>query len=150
MSENPAEIAVGGLTLAVAVGFFAYASQTTGFAGRGAETYPLTASFRSAEGIGLGTDVRLAGVRIGTVTGMELNRETFRADMVFAIDDGIEVPEDSSVAVAQEGLLGGNFVEIVPGGSPFALEPGGEIVDTQGALSLIGLLSQFINAASGD
>ena len=150
MSENPAEIAVGGLTLAVAVGFFAYASQTTGFAGRGAESYPLTASFRSAEGVGLGTDVRLAGVRIGTVTGMELNPETFRADMVFAIDAGIEVPEDSSVAVAQEGLLGGNFVEIVPGGSPFALEPGGEIIDTQGALSLIGLLSQFINAASGD
>jgi phospholipid/cholesterol/gamma-HCH transport system substrate-binding protein len=150
MSENSAEIAVGGLTLAVAVGFFVYASQSSGFAGRGAETYPLTASFRSAQGVGLGTDVRLAGVRIGTVTGMELNPESFRADMVFAIDAEIEVPEDSSVAVAREGLLGGNFVEIVPGGSPFALEPGGEIVDTQGALSLIGLLSQFINAASGD
>jgi phospholipid/cholesterol/gamma-HCH transport system substrate-binding protein len=60
------------------------------------------------------------------------------------------VPEDSSVAVATEGLLGATFVEVVPGGSPFALEPGMAIEDTQGALSLIGLLAQFVNAASGD
>jgi len=150
MAENPTEIAVGALTLVVAGGFFAYAAQTTGWGGGGADTYPLTASFRSAQGVALGTDVRLAGVQIGTVTGMALNPETYRADMTFAIDHAVEIPEDSSVAVTSEGLLGGVYVEIVPGGSPFALDAGGEIADTQGALNLLGLLSQFISAASGD
>lgn len=150
MAESPAEVAVGALTLIVAGGFFAYAAQTTGWGGAGADTYPLTASFRSAQGVALGTDVRLAGVQIGTVTGMQLNPETYRADMTFAIDAGVEIPEDSSVAVTSEGLLGGNYVEIVPGGSPFALDPGSEIIDTQGALNLLGLLSQFISAASNE
>jgi phospholipid/cholesterol/gamma-HCH transport system substrate-binding protein len=148
MAETPSEIAAGALTLLVAGGFFAYAAQTTGWTGGGAETYPLTASFRSAQGVSLGTDVRLAGVRIGTVTDVALDPETYRADVTFAIDDGIEVPEDSSVAVTAEGLLGGTFVEIVPGGSPFVLEPGAEIFDTQGALNLLGLLSRFVSAAA--
>jgi phospholipid/cholesterol/gamma-HCH transport system substrate-binding protein len=150
MAETPAEIAVGAATLLVAGGFFVYAAQTTGWGGGPGATYPLTASFRSAQGVSVGTDVRLAGVQIGTVSGMRLNPETYRADMTFAIDADIDVPEDSSVAVSSEGLLGGNFVEIVPGGSPFALEPGGEIFDTQGALNLLGLLSQFISAASDE
>lgn len=149
MSETPTEIAVGALTLAVAAGFFLYASQTAGI-GRATGDYALTASFRSAQGIDLGTDVRLAGVRVGAVTAMKLNPETFRADMEFAIDDAVEVPEDSSVAISSEGLLGGNFVEIIPGGSPFPLEPGMAFEDTQGALSLIGLLAQFVNSATGD
>lgn len=150
MAESPAEVAVGALTLVVAGGFFAYAAQTTGWGGSAADSYPLTASFRSAQGVGPGTDVRLAGVRIGTVTGLELDRETYRADMTFAIDPTVDIPEDSAVAVASEGLLGGSFVEIVPGDSPFALEPGSEIVDTQGALSLLGLLSQVIAAAADE
>lgn len=149
MSETPTEIAVGALTLAVAAGFFVYASQTAGI-GTGTGNYDLTASFRSAQGVSLGTDVRLAGVKVGSVTAMDLNPETFRADMVFAIDASVDVPEDSSVAISSEGLLGGNFVEIIPGGSPFPLEPGMAFEDTQGALSLLSLLAQFVNSATGD
>jgi phospholipid/cholesterol/gamma-HCH transport system substrate-binding protein len=107
--------------------------------------YPLIASFRSAEGISLGTDVRLAGVKIGSVTSLDLNRETFRADVTVSVETEVTIPEDSSIAVSSEGLLGGSFVEIIPGGSLFNLEPGGEIEDTQGAVSLIGLLSKFVS-----
>ena len=96
----------------------------------------------------VGTDVRLAGVKIGTVTGVELNPETFRADTSFTVRDGIVIPDDSSVVISSEGLLGGNFVEIMPGGSPLNLEPGEEILDTQGAVSLISLLVKFV--AGGD
>jgi len=144
MSESPAEVAVGAVTLAVAAGFFVYAAQMTGFGQGGTEAYPLTASFESAEGVGPGTDVRLAGIRVGTVTGMELNRDTFRADMAFSIHGDVEVPEDSAVSIASEGLLGGTFVEILPGASPFALEPGAEFAETQGARSLLGLLADLI------
>ena len=54
------------------------------------------------------------------------------------------VPDDSSVVISSEGLLGGNFVEVMPGGSPFNLEAGEEVLDTQGAVSLISLLVKFV------
>jgi len=148
MSHNTTEVLVGGAVLAAAIAFAVYAGQATGLSG-GGNGYELSASFRSLEGVTVGTDVRLAGVKIGTVTDVELNKETYRADTTFSVLDGIEVPDDSAVIVASEGLLGGNFVEIVPGGSPFYFEPGDEMEDTQGAVSLISLLIKFV-AGSGE
>ncbi|WP_323785893.1 outer membrane lipid asymmetry maintenance protein MlaD [Thalassovita sp.] len=147
MSTNQTEVAVGGMVLAVAIGFVVYAGQMTGFTDR-SSGYPLSASFRSLEGITVGTDVRLAGVKIGTVTDIALNSQTFRADTTFSIKDGIDIPDDSAVVVASEGLLGGNFMEIVPGGSPFNLTAGDEIEDTQGAVSLVSLLLKFVSSGS--
>lgn len=148
MSHNTTEVLVGGVVLAGALAFAIYAGQATGLS-TGGSGYQLNASFRSLEGVGVGTDVRMAGVKIGTVTKVELNPETYRADTSFSVQNGIEVPDDSAVIVASEGLLGGNFVEIVPGGSPFFFEPGSEVEDTQGAVSLISLLIKFV-AGSGD
>lgn len=150
MDHTPTEIAAGGLTLAVAVGFLIYATQGAGFARGGAETYPLVASFRSAQGIGVGTDVRLAGVQVGRVEALELNRQTFRADMTISVEAGVDVPEDSAISISTEGLLGASYVEILPGGSPFNLAAGESFTETQGALSLIGLLAKFVSASSGE
>jgi len=148
MSHNITEVLVGGVVLAAAVGFAVFAGQATGLSQSGAD-YALNASFRSIEGVGVGTDVRLAGVKIGTVTDVELNPQTFRADTHFSVLQGIDIPDDSAVVVSSEGLLGGNFVEIMPGGSPFSFAPGDEIEDTQGAVSLITLLLKFVSG-SGD
>ncbi len=146
MRENPTEVVVGGAVLAFAVGFLIYVWQTAGGGGFSG-SYPLTASFRSVEGVSQGSDIRLAGVKIGTVSKIELNQETFRGDATLAILDDIQIPDDSAAVVASEGLLGGNFIEIVPGGSLDNLESGAEILDTQGAVSLISLLLRF---AGGD
>ncbi|TNJ43928.1 outer membrane lipid asymmetry maintenance protein MlaD [Phaeobacter sp. B1627] len=148
MTHSTTEVLTGGVVLAVAAGFAIFAAQAAGLA-RGGDSYPLTASFRSLEGVSVGTDVRLAGVKIGTVTNVALNAETFRADTTFTVDEGIMIPDDSAIVIASEGLLGGNFVEVMPGGSPFNLEAGDEITDTQGAVSLISLLVKFV-AGSGD
>ncbi len=145
MSENRAELLVGALVIAVAAGFLVYATSRAGVI-QGSDGYSLVASFRSAEGVSVGTDVRLAGVKIGSITGLTLNPETFRADATLAIRSGVELPDDSSVLIASEGLLGGNFVEIQPGGSAFNFEPGAEIDNTQGAISLIELLSKFVGS----
>ncbi|THH38067.1 outer membrane lipid asymmetry maintenance protein MlaD [Aliishimia ponticola] len=144
--SNTTEVLVGGVVLAAAIGFAIYAGQIAGLSSGGA-SYPLTASFRSLEGVGVGTDVRLAGVKVGTVTDVVLNSETYRADTVVAVQEGIEIPDDSAIVVSSEGLLGGNFVEIMPGGSPFYFEPGDEISDTQGAVSLISLLLKFVSGS---
>jgi len=146
MAAQNTEIAVGGVVLAAALGFGIYMGQATGFAS-GASGYDLTASFRSIEGVTVGTDVRLAGVKIGTVTDISLNPQTFRADAHLTVQDDIQLPDDTAVVISSEGLLGGNFVEILPGGSPFNLEAGDEIEDTQGAVSLISLLLKFVSGS---
>ena len=143
MAENTTEVLVGGVVLAAAVAFVVYAGQTTGL-GSSSSGYALNASFRSLEGVQVGTDVRLAGVKVGSVTDVDLNPDTFRADTEITVLDGIQLPDDSAAVVASEGLLGGNFVEIIPGGSPFFYEAGDEIIDTQGAVSLIQLLLRVV------
>ncbi len=147
MSENTTEVIVGGAVLAAAIGFLVYAGQLTGFSGSSTGASQFTASFRSIEGVSVGTDVRLAGVKVGTVTELVLNPQTFRADARFTVADGVELPLDTAVIVSSEGLLGGSFVELLPGGSPLNLEPGSEIEDTQSSVSLIELLLRF---ASGN
>lgn len=150
MSETRTEALVGAVVLAAAVSFVVYAGQISGWqSGRSTGTeYDLTASFRSAEGVSLGTDVRLAGVKVGTVSGLSLNPDTYRAEVTFRMSGAIAIPEDSTAAVSSEGLLGGTFVEIVPGGSPFMLEEQGEFLDTQGAVSLVGLLARFVSGVA--
>ena len=148
MSENRTELVVGGVVLAVAIGFLAYATSSVG-AMQSTSGYTLIASFRSAQGIGVGTDVQLAGVKIGSVTEMVLNPETFRADAVLTVRNDVVLPDDSSIIIASEGLLGGNFVEVQPGGSPFNFESGDTVSNTQGSVSLIELLSKFV-AGGGD
>jgi len=143
MANQTTEVLVGGVVLAAAVGFFLYAAQVTGAGPTGA-TAVYTASFRSVEGVSVGTDVRLGGVKVGTVTSLTLNPKTFRADTGFTVDDGIRLPEDTAAVISSEGLLGGTFVELLPGGSPFDLEPGAEIEDTQSSISLINLLLKFV------
>jgi len=144
MSENTTEVIVGGTVLAVAAAFLIYAGQVTGFAGSTRASNEFTASFRSVEGVSVGTDVRMAGVKVGTVTALDLNPQTFRAEARLSVAPGIDLPDDSAVIVSSEGLLGGNFVELLPGGSPFNLEPGAEIEDTQSSVSLISLLLKFV------
>ncbi len=146
MASHTAEVLTGAAVVAAAIGFVAYASQ---FSGVSAQTgsYPLSASFRSAEGVSVGTDLRLAGVKIGTVTGLDLDPETFRANAVFSVRDGIELPDDSAVAIASEGLLGGTFIEVLPGGSFESYEAGDEIVDTESSVSIISLLLKFVSGS---
>lgn len=143
-SAQKTEIAVGGLVFAAALGFAVYMGQITSFTSGGGG-YPVTASFRSIEGISVGSDVRLAGVKIGTVTDIALDPLTFRANTTVDIQDGILLPDDSAIVISSEGLLGGNFVEVLPGGSPFNVEPGGEIIDTQSSVSLVSLLMKFVS-----
>ena len=78
MTRNWAEVFTGGIVLLIAVVFTVVGFQRAGFSG-GSDNYELQASFRSIEGVALGTDVRLAGVKIGSVTGINLNPQTFRA-----------------------------------------------------------------------
>ncbi len=142
MSNTAAEAAIGAIVLAAAAAFAFYAARSSG-ASPGRDAVPLVASFPSVEGISVGTDVRLAGIRVGSVTALELDPATFRAKAAFAVRDDLELPEDTEVKIASEGLLGGSFLELTPGRSDFMLQPGDEIMDTRGAESLFDLLLRY-------
>lgn len=146
MSHSSAEILTGAAVLIVAAGFAFYAAEGAGFSS-GKKTYPLTASFRSVQGISSGADVRLAGVKIGTITDLKLNPETFFADTRIAVYDDVRLPSDSAILISQDGLLGGAFVEVIPGGMPDDMKPGDEIMDTQGAVNLISLMMKFVTGS---
>lgn len=144
---TPTEMAVGGLVLAAAAGFLIYAAQVAGL-GQAGSSYELRAAFRSVEGVRVGTDVRLAGVSVGSVNAVTLDPQTFMAETRFSIRDGIELPDDTTAIVASEGLLGGIYLELAPGGSPYNLAPGDEVQDTQGSVSLTGLLMKFVGGSA--
>ncbi|CAN5771950.1 outer membrane lipid asymmetry maintenance protein MlaD [soil metagenome] len=142
MSNSAAETIIGAAVVAVAAGFLVYAGQSSGFRGLGA-SYPLGASFRSVEGVAVGTDVRLAGIKIGTVTDMVLDAQTYQAHVTFSVEGELQIPEDSDIKIAQEGLLGGSFLEITPGASDFMLSAGENILNVQSSVSLLNLLLRF-------
>jgi phospholipid/cholesterol/gamma-HCH transport system substrate-binding protein len=142
MSNSVAETLIGAAVVAVAAGFVVYAAQSSGRQ-VGGDGYALTAAFRSAEGITVGTDVRLAGIKVGTVSEMALDPATYEAKVRFTVRRGLEIPEDSDVKIASEGLLGGSFLEITPGASEFMLGDGGEVLNTQSSVDLLNLLMRF-------
>jgi phospholipid/cholesterol/gamma-HCH transport system substrate-binding protein len=147
VAQDRLEVLAGALVLAVGIGFAVYAARNNGLSGNDG-SYVLTASFRSVDGISVGSDVRLAGVAVGKITSLRLNPETYFADAVVSIDKSVILPDDSAILISSEGLLGGNFIELVPGGSPINLEPGEEIEDTQGSISLVSLLMKFVTGSS--
>ncbi|MEM8740409.1 MAG: outer membrane lipid asymmetry maintenance protein MlaD [Pseudomonadota bacterium] len=142
MASTAAEALIGAVVLVAAGGFLAYAAQQTDF-GPGADRYELVAKFRKAEGVAVGTDVRLSGVKIGSVTAVSLDLATYQAVTMLTVSSTLEIPEDSDAKVASEGLLGGSYIEITPGASEFMLKAGDEFQYTQGSVSLIDLFLTF-------
>jgi phospholipid/cholesterol/gamma-HCH transport system substrate-binding protein len=142
MANSIAETVIGAVVLATAAGFVFYAGETRGVQLTG-ESYPLTARFRSADGIAVGTDVRVAGITVGSVTELVLDPESYQAEATFTVQADLRIPEDSDAKISSEGLLGGSYLEVTPGASEFMLEPGGEVLNTQGSISLLNLLMRF-------
>jgi len=144
MIENKSEVLVGGVVVGIAVAFAIYVMQVSGIS-TAPSSYKIHASFRSAEGVTVGTDVRLSGVKIGTVTELSLDSQTYKAQSTMAINQNVLIPDDSAMTVASEGFLGGTYVEVVPGASFDYLVAGDEIVDTQGSINLIQLMMRFVS-----
>ncbi len=141
--ENVIEALVGLIVVIVAVWFVgaAYARTSAGTA----DGYLLTARFPNATGITVGTDVRVSGIKIGRVETQRLDPKTFQAVVQLRVAGDVKFPTDSSAAITSEGILGGSYISLSPGGDTTMLKPGDEIADTQGAQDLMGLMGQFIN-----
>lgn len=142
MSHNVVETVLGGVVLVVAVGFFGWAYGRSNVGDPGG--YTLTASFDRADGLSNGADVRVSGIKVGSVLATSLDPQTYRAKVQFSVMSAVELPSDSSAAIVSSGLLGGKYLSLAPGADDVMLEPGGNITLTQSSVNLEDLIGRYI------
>jgi phospholipid/cholesterol/gamma-HCH transport system substrate-binding protein len=137
-----AEVVIGAVVLLLAAGFLAYAVANSGRST--SSGYTLYARFDHIDGLGVGNDVRVAGVKVGSVNQERIDPQTFQAVVGFSVRDDIKLPKDSAAIITSESLLGGKYLSLQPGGDEAALRPGQMVTITQGSISLEELLGKFI------
>lgn len=147
MRHNLLEAIIGAVVLAVAGAFlyFAYASKQKVPSG-----YTIYATFDRVDGLNVGADVRVSGVTVGIVNGIELDEKSYQAKVAFKIRKNVVVPLDSSAEIASESLMGGKYVGIIPGGSEKDVGPEGVITNTQSSVSFEGLIKKFLFSSASN
>ena len=142
--DNIVEALIGFGVIVVAVGFVVFAYGRTQ-AGPLSDGYVLKARFSNVAGISPGTDVRVAGIKVGAVAAQAIDPKAFQAVVTMTVDNSVVMPIDSSASITSEGLLGGNYIALTPGGETAMLKPGEEITETSGSTDLMGLIGSYIN-----
>ena len=142
MGRNIVETIVGALVLVVAGLFVFYAFSKSDRAGQSG--YEIVARFDRIDGLKRGADITLSGVKIGSVTGFDLDGKTYQAVVRMMIGSNVSLPADTHAKIVSESLLGGMVVVLEPGGDKKMLSPGGEIEQTQGAVPLSELIAKFM------
>ena len=150
MKDSAVETAIGAVVIIIAAAFFFFVYSTTdrSTAGTG---YRVIAAFDNIGGVNVGTDVRMAGIKIGSVVAEELDPETFQARVTMMIDPKLKLADDSTAKISSEGLLGAPYISLEPGGGEGVIPDGGEIQYTQGAVDFWKLVSEsmFNKPATG-
>jgi phospholipid/cholesterol/gamma-HCH transport system substrate-binding protein len=140
--RNIAEVLTGAAVLIVAAGFLAYAVAHSGRST--ASGYGLYAKFDHIDGLGVGSDVRVGGVKVGSVDEERIDPQSFQAVVGLTVRNDIKLPKDTAAIITSESLLGGKYLSLQPGGEEATLQPGQTITITQGSVSLEELLGKFI------
>jgi phospholipid/cholesterol/gamma-HCH transport system substrate-binding protein len=150
MKDSAVETAIGALVIVIAATFFFFVYSTTDRS-TASTGYRVIAAFDNIGGVNVGTDVRMAGIKIGSVVAEELDRETYQARITMMIDPKLKLADDSTAKISSEGLLGSPYVSLEPGGGEGILPDGGEIQYTQGAVDFWKLISEsmFNKPAAG-
>ena len=142
MYRNTLETVMGAIVLLAAIGFVALAYEAADVKGNGG--YEIAAEFGSTGGLSVGDDVRISGIKVGQITAQQLDSITFVAKVSMAIDPTIKIPSDSSARITAASLLGGNYLELMPGAATDTLGAGAVIYDTRDPISLSDLLGKAV------
>jgi phospholipid/cholesterol/gamma-HCH transport system substrate-binding protein len=148
MKRSVIETALGAIVILVAAVFLMF-SINTAKVGK-VSGYELNARFSGIGGLGIGDDVLISGVKVGTIAAVTLDPETFLAKVTMSIMNDIKVPTDTAALISSESLLGGRYLALEPGADDEVLSPGGMIEYTQAPQNLEQLLGQFIFSMQGD
>jgi phospholipid/cholesterol/gamma-HCH transport system substrate-binding protein len=147
MQKNILETLMGAVVLVVAGAFLMFAYEGSQMSVDGG--YNLRGSFENASGIGLGSDIRIGGVKVGVVSGITLDPKNYKAVVAMQIANGTQIPKDSSSAIVSSGLLGDKYIQITPGGDDQVLSDGGEIKINQSSVNLEELIGKFMFSGGG-
>ncbi len=147
MRGNVIETVMGAVVIAVAALFMVFAYKTSQL--RSVSGYQVTADFARVDGIRQGSDVRISGIKIGSVVAEVLDPKTFLANVRMSIDPSVQLPDDTVAEIISAGLLGDKYMSLVPGGSDKVIPPGGKITYTQSSVSLENLIGQMMFSAPG-
>ena len=148
MGRNLIETLMGAVVIAVAVFFVVFAYNTANI--ETVRGYLVTAKFDRIDGIREGSDVRMSGIKIGTVTNQKIDPQTYLAVVRMSIDPTIRLPMDTSASITADGLLGDKYLALSPGGAEEMIPKGGEIETTQGSIDLFSLVGQLIFSQTGE
>jgi phospholipid/cholesterol/gamma-HCH transport system substrate-binding protein len=142
MHRNTLETVMGAIVLLAAAGFVALAYEAADV--KGNDGYEIAAEFGSTGGLSVGDDVRISGIKVGQITAQQLDPITYVAKVSIAIEPTIKIPIDSSARITAASLLGGNYLELMPGAATDTLGAGAVIYDTRDPISLSDLLGKAV------
>jgi phospholipid/cholesterol/gamma-HCH transport system substrate-binding protein len=145
MRGNVIETVMGAVVLVAAALFLVFAYKTSQL--RAVSGYQVNAEFSRVDGIRQGSDVRISGIKIGSVVAEELDPKTFLANVRMSIDPSVQLPDDTVAEIISAGLLGDKYMSLVPGGSDKVIPAGGKITYTQSSVSLENLIGQMMFSA---
>ncbi|WP_375327153.1 outer membrane lipid asymmetry maintenance protein MlaD [Candidatus Tisiphia endosymbiont of Nemotelus uliginosus] len=148
MKQHVIETVVGFAVIIIALVFFSFAYKM-GNSSKIDKGYTVTASFQNAEGIINGSDVMLAGVKIGSVTNIILDKTSFFALLTININNEIKLPKDTSLAIVTSGLLGGKYIAVTPGSSEETLAANDQVKYTQSSVSIEAIIGKLIYSFGG-
>lgn len=149
MKQNFIETIIGFIVIIIAVVFFLFAYKI-GSAAKIGKGYTITAAFQNVEGIMNGSDVMLAGVKIGSVTDITLDKTTFFALLTLNVNNAIKLPKDTRLSILTSGLLGGKYIAVTPGLSEEILAPNEQIKYTQSPISIESIIGKLIYSFGGN
>ena len=142
MHRNTLETIIGAIVLLIAAGFVMLAYNVAEL--DGSHGYQISAEFGSTGGLAVGDDVRVSGIKVGHIISQRLNPLTYVAEVSMVIDLGVKIPSDSTARITASSLLGGNYVELMPGAATDMLAAGQVIYDTRDPVSLSDLLGKAV------
>ena len=148
MQRSMLETLMGAVVLLAALTFLSLAYEAADL--RGSDGYEIEAEFGATGGLSVGDDVRISGIKVGQIVRQELDPATYVARIVIALEPQIQIPADSSARITAASLLGGNYLELMPGADLEMLQPGDVIYDTRDPVSLTDLLGKAVFTAGSD
>ena len=148
MKRNIIETVIGAVVLVVAAVFLTFSYQTANVGS--VSGYKVTASFTGIGGLKVGDDVQISGVKVGSIANVDLDSQTYLANVTMSIDPSVKLPTDTAALISSESLLGGRYLQLEPGADEEMIENGGSIQYTQAPQNLEQLLGQFIFSVSNN
>ena len=145
MKENVLEILVGSIVIVFAFAFVLFTLSNIGLQQKGNF---INAEFGNIGGLKVGDDVVIAGIVVGEVSSNTLNNDTYLATVKLNLNNNIDIPDDSVAKISSASLLGGQYIEIIPGASDVMLQEEETLYNTRDPVSLTDLLGQAVFSAT--